>query len=154
MKNYTNTHVENVIPQKAKLLKKLAFFNPLQPIVRLIIIYPHSLLEIVFASAQLKSTCHTILICLRHTTRPPAEAAGIAKHRSKIDIHAGTRLHSYKLERAAHQSFSLNLVSDAYGNSVMSSRYSASSSELKLRQIHGLVSRRSKAPLLTFTKDR
>jgi len=64
-----------------------------------------------------------------------------AKHRSVIGIHTGTRLHSFELERAAHQSFRLSLVSDAYGNPVMISRYSASSSELKLRQIQGLVSR-------------
>jgi len=67
------------------------------------------------------------------------EAAGIAKHRSQIGIHARTRLHSYELEGAAHQSFRLSLVCDAYGNPAMISRYSASSSALKLRQIQGLV---------------
>ena len=64
-----------------------------------------------------------------------------AKHRSQTGIYAGTRLHSFELESAAHQSFRLSLVSDAYGNPAMISRYSASSSELKLRQIQGLVSR-------------
>jgi hypothetical protein len=74
------------------------------------------------------------------------EAAGIAKHRSQIGIRTGTRLHSYELERAAHQSFRLSLASDAYDNPGMISRYSASSYELKLRQIQGLPSKRSKPP--------
>lgn len=76
------------------------------------------------------------------------EAAAFAGHRSQIGLHAGTRLPSYELEKAAHQSFTIGLVSDAYGNPAMISRYSASSSELRLRQIQGLASRRSKAPLL------
>jgi len=84
---------------------------------------------------------------------PLTESAGITKHRSQIGIHAGTRLHSYELERAAHQSFRLSLVCDAYGNPAMISRYSASSSELKLRRIQRLLSRRSIASLLTSTRD-
>ena len=41
----------------------------------------------------------------------------------------------------------------AYGNPAMISRYSAASSALKLRQIQGLVSKRSKAPLLSSTRE-
>ena len=82
------------------------------------------------------------------------EAALIVKHQSQIGIHAGTRLHSCELERAAHQSFKLSLVSDAYDNPAMIPRYSASLYELKLRQIQGLGSRRSQALLLTSTRAR
>lgn len=81
------------------------------------------------------------------------EAARITKHRSQIGIYAGTRLHSHELGREDNQSFRLSLVSGACSNPAMTSRYSASSSELKLRQIQGLVSRRSKAPLLTSKRD-
>ena len=47
---------------------------------------------------------------------------GSRNRQTPIGIHAGTRLHSYELERAAHQSFGLSLVSGAYGNPAMISR--------------------------------
>lgn len=56
------------------------------------------------------------------------EAAGNAQHTSQIGSRFPVRLHSYELGRAAHQSLRLSLVSDAYGNPAMTSRYSASSS--------------------------
>jgi hypothetical protein len=45
LKNCTTTHFENVIPQKVKLLKKGAFFNPVEPIVIFLLLIHYAICE-------------------------------------------------------------------------------------------------------------